>query len=78
MGSRLTQDCGIRRITIRWNFSRGSISISLTYAVLNELDVDAANIRNIYLQATSSQKDYNIFGTELRLENVDKKALIRR
>ena len=58
--------------------SRESVRIALTYAALNDLDVTAADIRNAYLQAPSSQKDYIICGPEFGLENVGKKALIRR
>ena len=58
--------------------SRESVRIALTYAALNDLDVMAADIRNAYLQAPSSQKDYIICGTEFGLENVGKRALIRR
>ena len=52
--------------------------IALTYAALNDLDVCAADIRNAYLQAPSSQKDYIICGLEFGLENIGKRALIRR
>eukprot|EP00957_Ditylum_brightwellii_P192087 14622560-Ditylum_brightwellii.AAC.1 len=38
--------------------SRESVRIALTYAALNGLGVTAADIRNAYLQAPSSQKDY--------------------
>ena len=41
-----------------------SIRIALTDAALNGLDVVVAEIRNNYLQATSSQKDYIICGPE--------------
>jgi hypothetical protein len=58
--------------------SRESVRIALTYAALNGLDVMGADIRNAYLQAPSSQKDYNICGQEFGLENVGKKALIKR
>lgn len=58
--------------------SRESVRIALTYAALNDLDVFAADIRNAYLQAPSSQKDYITCGPEFGLENVGKKALIRR
>jgi hypothetical protein len=58
--------------------SRESVRIALTYAALNGLDVTAADIRNAYLQAPSSQKDYIICGPEFGLENVGKKALITR
>ena len=52
--------------------------IAFTYAALNDLDVFAADIRNAYLQAPSSQKDYIICGPEFDLENVGKVALIHR
>jgi hypothetical protein len=55
-----------------------SVRIALTYAALNDLDVWAADMRNAYLQAPSSQKDYVICGPEFGLENVGKRALIRR
>jgi hypothetical protein len=45
---------------------------------LNDLDVWAADICNAYLQAPSSQKDNVICGPEFGLENVGKRALIRR
>ena len=50
--------------------SRESVRIALTYAALNELDVFAAVIRNAYLQAPSSQKDYIICGPEFGVENI--------
>jgi hypothetical protein len=58
--------------------SRESKRIALTYAALNGLDVIAADIRNAYLQAPSSRKDYIICGREFGIENFGKKALIRR
>jgi hypothetical protein len=58
--------------------SRESVRIAFTYAALNGLDVFAADIRNAYLQAPSSQKDYIICGPEFGLENVGKVALILR
>ena len=58
--------------------SRESVRIALTYAALNGLDVCAADIRNAYLQAPSSQKDYIICGPEFGLENQGKVALIHR
>jgi hypothetical protein len=46
---------------------------------LNDLDVVAANIQNVYLQAPSSQKDYYIIcWPEFGLENQGKKVLITR
>jgi hypothetical protein len=56
--------------------SRESVRIALTYALLNGLQVCAADIRNAYLQAPSSQKNYIICGPEFGLENVGKRALI--
>ena len=50
--------------------SRESVHIALTYAALNELDVFAADIRNAYLQAPSSQKEYIICGPEFGVENI--------
>jgi hypothetical protein len=58
--------------------SRDSVRIAFTYAALNGVDVWAADIRNAYLQAPSSQKDYIICGPEFGLENIGKVALIRR
>jgi hypothetical protein len=58
--------------------SRDSIRIALTYAALNGIDVFAADIKNAYLQAPSSQKDYIICGPEFGLEHLGKRALIRR
>jgi hypothetical protein len=58
--------------------SRDSIRIAFTYAALNGVDVFAADIRNAYLQAPSSQKDYIFCGPEFGIENVGKVALIRR
>ena len=58
--------------------SRDSVRIAFTYAALNDLDVFAADIRNAYLQAPSSRKDYIICGNEFGLENVGKVALIHR
>ena len=58
--------------------SRESVRIALTYAALNGVDVWAADIRNAYIQAPSSQKDYIICGAKFGLENVGKSALIRR
>ena len=49
--------------------SSESICIAFTYAALNGLDIYAADIRNAYLQAPSSQKHYIICGPEFGLEN---------
>ena len=58
--------------------SRESVRIALTYAALNDIDVKAADIRNAYLQAPTSEKYYVVCGAEFGLENVGKRALIRR
>ena len=58
--------------------SRESVRIALTYAALNDLEVCAADIKNAYLQAPSSQKDYIICGPEFGLENEGRVALIHR
>jgi hypothetical protein len=50
----------------------------MTYAALNGLEVRAADIRNAYLQAPSSCKDYIICGPEFGVENEAKVALIHR
>ena len=55
-----------------------SMRIALTYAALNSVDVFAADIRNAYLQAPTSEKHYIICGSEFGLENVGKIAIIRR
>ena len=52
--------------------------IDLTYSALNGVDVPAVEIRNAYLQAPSYQRDYIVFGPKFGLENVEKKAPIRR
>ena len=58
--------------------SRESVRIAFAYAALNNLDVWAADIQNAYLQAPSSQKHYIVCGAEFGLENIRKRALIRR
>ena len=58
--------------------SRESVRIALTYAALNDLDVCGADIQNAYLQAPSSEKHYVICGAEFGIENIGKRAIIRR
>ena len=58
--------------------SRESVRIAFTYAALNGLDVFAADIRNAYLQAPTSQKNYIICGPEFGIENVGKVAIMHR
>ena len=56
--------------------SRDSVRIAFTYAVLNGLQMFAANIHNAYLQAPSSQKDYVVCGLEFGIQNIGKVVLI--
>ena len=58
--------------------SRESVRIALTYAALNDIPVCGADIQNAYLQTPSSEMHYIICGEEFGLENVGKRALIRR
>ena len=45
--------------------SRESIRILLTYTALHEVDVMAADIRNAYLQAPTSEKHFIIFDADI-------------
>ena len=56
--------------------SRDSVRITLTYAALHQTKVLAADIRNAYLQAPTSEKHYIICGLEFVIENMGKRALI--
>ena len=58
--------------------SSESMQIAFLYAALNGLDVFAADIQNVYLQAPSSRKDYIVCGPEFGLENIGQIALIHR
>lgn len=58
--------------------SKESIRILLTHAALHDVEVLAADIRNAYLQAPSSEKHYIICGPEFGVENAGCVALIRR
>ena len=58
--------------------SRESVQIIFVYAALNGIAIYAADMRNAYLQAPSSQHDYIICGPEFGLENVGHVALIHR
>ena len=58
--------------------SHESVCIAFMYAALNGLSVCAADIRNAYLQALSSQKDYIVCDPEFGTKNVGKVALIYR
>ncbi len=55
--------------------SREIVWIAFTYAALHGIEVLAADIRNAYLQAPTSEKHYIMCG-EFGLENVGKRALI--
>jgi len=58
--------------------SKESICITLTYAALHDFDVRAADIKNAYLQAPTTEKHYVICGAEFGIDNQGKIALIRR
>ena len=58
--------------------SRESARIFFTSAALNGVDVCAVDIRNEYLQAPSSCKDYIICGPEFGIESVGKVSLIHQ
>ena len=58
--------------------SRESIRILLTHAALHGVPVMAADIRNAYLQAPTSEKHFVICGPEFGIDNAGKKALITR
>eukprot|EP00957_Ditylum_brightwellii_P094991 7233798-Ditylum_brightwellii.AAC.1 len=58
--------------------SRESVRIAFTYTSLNYLDVWATYIQNAYLQAPSSQRHCIVCSAKFGLENVGKRALIRR
>ena len=58
--------------------SRYIVSISMTYSALNHIDVTAADIQNVYLQALSYEKHYVICGKEFGLEHKINIDLIRR
>ena len=53
-----------------------SVQVAPMYAALNGLQVFAADIRDAYLQALSSQKDYIVCGPEFEIKNIGKVALI--
>ena len=58
--------------------SRDSIHTTLTHSALLGLPILSANIRNAYLQVTSSEKHYIICGLEFGIENEGRVGLIRR
>ena len=58
--------------------SRESIRIFLTRAALHGVPVMAADVRNAYLQAPTSENHFFICGPEFGMENIGKKAIITR
>ena len=56
--------------------SRESIRILLTHSDLHGVLVMAADVRNDYLQAPTSEKHFVICGPEFGIENIFKKAII--
>lgn len=58
--------------------SRESVRIAFTYASMMGLSVCAADIKNAYLQAPSSEKHFIICGEEWGLQNIGKRAIIDR
>ena len=58
--------------------SRETVRISFTYAALNGLSVEAADIQNAYLTAPTTEKFYIICGPKFGSENVGKKAIVTR
>ena len=56
--------------------SRESIRILLTHVALHGVPVIAADVRNAYLQAPTSEKHFVICGPEFGIENIGKKAII--
>ena len=58
--------------------SREIVRTALTCAAIIELLIHACDFQNAYLQVSSAEKHYVICGTEFRLENVGKHAIIVR
>ena len=56
--------------------SRESVRIAFTYAAMMGLPVMAGDIKNAYLQAPTSEKNYIICGDEFGEANVGRKAII--
>ena len=55
---------------------QNKIRNELTYSVLNNINILADEIRNVYLQVPSSENNFILFGTKCFLNHVDKSALI--
>ena len=58
--------------------SKESIRVALTYAALHDIPVWAADIKNAYLSAPTSEKHYVVCGPEFGQENVGRHAIITR
>ena len=76
MGLGRPQDGESSWIDVCWCRVDGKCADSLTIAALNGVDVCATDIRNAYLQAPSSRKDYIICGVEFGFEHEGKVSLI--
>ena len=57
--------------------ARDSIWIALHYVSLNELEVKVVDVRNAYLQASSSEKNYIVCNDDFGIENRGTVVLIR-
>ena len=58
--------------------SREIIRILLTHAAMHGVPIMAADVRNAYFQAPTSEKHFIICGPEFGIENIGNKALITR
>ncbi|EJK62678.1 hypothetical protein THAOC_16700 [Thalassiosira oceanica] len=58
--------------------SKESIRVALTYAALHDVPVWAADIKNAYLSAPTSEKHYIVCGPEFGQDNVGRHAIITR
>ena len=76
LGKRWTLDTRSWSINFSGVVPWHSVRIALTYAALNEIPVNAADIQNAYLQAPYSEKHFISCGDEFDLENNGRIALI--
>ena len=67
-----------QKSTYAGDFGRESVRIALTHASLNKLEILTADILNAYLHAPSREKHYIICRLEFGLENVGRRAQIKR
>ena len=58
--------------------SRESVRIAFTYAALNSLDVWAADLKDVFLQAPCSKKYYTVCGPEFGSDFIGNLAIIVR